>query len=104
MAVRRGRRGSFLGCLKYPKCRGTAPIPDDLKEQLAAQESPASPSQAPDLKSVPVEETCEQCGGPMLVRRGRRGFFLGCAQYPQCKGTRQPGEATLAKIQELVNI
>ena len=38
----------------------------------------------------------------MLVRRSRRGFFLGCAQYPQCKGTKQPDEATLAKINEVM--
>ncbi len=38
----------------------------------------------------------------MLVRRSRRGFFLGCAQYPQCKGTQQPDEATLAKITEVI--
>ncbi len=44
MAVRRGRRGSFLGCLNYPKCRGTAPVPDELKEQLAEQASQAAPA------------------------------------------------------------
>jgi DNA topoisomerase-1 len=101
MAVRTGRRGPFLGCTKYPKCRGTAPVPDDLKDEIAAQPSPARSSQADELKAVPVEETCEDCGGPMLVRRSRRGFFLGCAKYPECKGTRQPGDATLAKINEV---
>jgi DNA topoisomerase-1 len=104
MAVRRGRRGPFLGCLNYPKCRGTSPVPDDLKEQLADQASQAAPAPGSDLKSIAIEETCEQCGGPMLVRRSRRGFFLGCAQYPGCKGTRQPGEATLAKINEAVKV
>jgi len=101
MAVRRGRRGSFLGCLNYPKCRGTAPVPDELKEQLAEQ-APSAPSPASDLKSIAVEATCEQCGGAMVVRRSRRGFFLGCAQYPECKGTRQPDEATLEKINAAV--
>jgi DNA topoisomerase I len=101
MAVRRGRRGSFLGCTNYPKCRGTAQIPDELKEKLAEQPSPAA-APGPDLKNIPIEEMCEQCGGPMLVRRSRRGYFLGCAQYPQCKGTRQPDEATLAKITEVM--
>jgi DNA topoisomerase-1 len=38
----------------------------------------------------------------MIVRRSRRGFFLGCARYPKCKGTRQPDEATLAKITAVV--
>ena len=103
MAVRRGRRGSFLGCTNYPKCRGTAPVPDELKEKLAEQPSPATAPGA-DLKAIPIEETCEQCGGSMLVRRSRRGYFLGCAQYPQCKGTRQPDEATLAKINEVMGV
>ncbi len=43
MAVRRGRRGSFLGCTNYPKCRGTAPIPDDLKDKLAEQAAAGEP-------------------------------------------------------------
>ena len=34
----------------------------------------------------------------MTVRRGRRGFFLGCANYPKCKGTKEPGDATMEKI------
>jgi DNA topoisomerase-1 len=99
MGVKQGRRGPFLGCLNYPKCRSTAPIPEELKSQLgeiASTSSAASP--ADDLKAIQVEETCENCGGPMLVRRGRRGFFLGCAGYPKCKGTREPGEATREKI------
>ncbi len=98
MAVKQGRRGPFLGCMNYPKCRGTSPIPDELKDQIAAQAPAAAPAAGPDLKSIEVEETCDQCGGPMLVRRGRRGFFLGCASYPKCKGTKQPGAATLEKI------
>jgi DNA topoisomerase-1 len=109
MAVRRGRRGSFLGCTNYPKCRGTAQIPDDLKEQLAEQPAPAAAaaggtSPAADLKAIPIDVTCDDCGGPMLARRGRRGFFLGCAGYPKCKGTKQADEATLAKINEVVGV
>jgi DNA topoisomerase I len=104
MKVRSGRRGPFLGCTNFPKCRGTAQVPDELKDQLAEQAPPAAAQAGPDLKAIPVEETCEQCGGPMVVRRSRRGpgFFLGCAKYPKCKGTRQPDEATLAKINAVV--
>ncbi len=102
MVVKRGRRGSFLGCSKYPKCRGTSPMPDDLKEQLGEQAGAAPAEAGPDLASISVEETCEKCGGAMQVRRSKRGFFLGCKSYPKCKGTRQPDEATLAKITEVV--
>jgi DNA topoisomerase-1 len=104
MGIKEGRRGKFLGCLNYPKCRGTAPLPDDLKEQLGDAAGPSAASSAADLKAIAVEETCEECGGPMLVRRGRRGFFLGCAKYPKCKGTREPGPRTLEKITEVVGL
>jgi DNA topoisomerase-1 len=101
MAVRQGRRGAFLGCTGYPKCRGTAPVPDELKDKLA-ELAPSPAAAGPDLKAIEVDETCEDCGGPMIVRRGRRGFFLGCAKYPKCKGTKEPGKATLEKITAVV--
>jgi DNA topoisomerase-1 len=99
MGIKQGRRGAFLGCLNYPKCRSTAPIPEELKAKV---QELASLSAGPDLKSIEVEETCPECGGPMTVRRGRRGFFLGCAGYPKCKGTQEPGPATLERIQAAV--
>ncbi len=99
MGIKQGRRGAFLGCLAYPKCRSTAPIPDDLKEKLGetATAAPASGSGL-DLKTIEPVETCENCGGNMIVRQGRRGYFLGCAKYPKCKGTKEPGPETLEKI------
>jgi DNA topoisomerase-1 len=34
MKLRPGRRGYFLGCSKYPKCKGTREAPPDLIEQV----------------------------------------------------------------------
>jgi DNA topoisomerase-1 len=102
MAVRQGRRGAFLGCTGYPKCRGTAPVPEELKEQLAEVTAAAAPNPSADLKSIEVEETCDDCGSPMVVRRGRRGFFLGCSKYPKCKGTKEPSETTQSRINAVV--
>jgi DNA topoisomerase-1 len=99
MGLKQGRRGAFLGCLNYPKCRTTAPIPDDLKEKLGDLAGPAATEgSGPDLKAIQVAEVCDNCGGAMLVRKGKRGFFLGCAKYPKCKGTKEPSEPTLEKI------
>ena len=98
MAVRQGRRGAFLGCTGYPKCRGTAPVPDELKEKLAELVPPAPATAGPDMKAIEVTETCDDCGSTMVVRRGRRGYFLGCSKYPKCKGTKEPSEATQEKI------
>ena len=30
------RRGFFLGCSKYPKCKGTRELPAELQEKLEA--------------------------------------------------------------------
>jgi hypothetical protein len=31
--------------------------------------------------------TCPKCGAPMRLRRGAKGEFYGCSQYPNCKAT-----------------
>ena len=35
MKLRSGRSGPFLGCSKYPNCRGTMPITEELLERIA---------------------------------------------------------------------
>jgi len=73
LVVRTGRRGKFLGCSAFPKCRYTRNIEGEA-------EAPA-PAETTDLK-------CDKCGAPMVVRRGRRGKFLACSAYPKCKNTK----------------
>jgi hypothetical protein len=33
MLIRQGRRGPFLGCSKYPKCKNTGEVPKELLEE-----------------------------------------------------------------------
>lgn len=87
MAVKRGPRGAFLGCTAYPKCRSTKQLTEDLREQLKDKLPPPPPKK--EVPQVEVKETCPDCGAPMKLRPGRRGFFLGCSKYPKCKGTRE---------------
>lgn len=75
MAIKRSRRGPFLGCTGYPKCRQTAKLPDDIK----------LPERA---KPKPFGEDCEKCGKPLVIREGRRGPFVSCSGYPGCRNTR----------------
>ena len=35
---------------------------------------------------------CPKCGKPMIKRSGRFGPFLGCSDYPKCKGIKNLGE------------
>ncbi|MEW6101877.1 MAG: type I DNA topoisomerase [Candidatus Omnitrophota bacterium] len=34
---------------------------------------------------ITTEEICEKCGKPMVIKWGRRGKFLSCSGFPQCK-------------------
>jgi DNA topoisomerase-1 len=60
MLKRSGRSGDFLGCSKFPKCRGT--------------------------RSMPTGVHCPKDGGELTERRSKkRGkAFYGCENYPTC--------------------
>lgn len=85
--MREGRRGKFIGCSGFPKCRYTR----DYAGEALAEGTPAG-DQAGDR--LPVQspsheaEQCPQCGRQLVARTGRRGPFLGCSGYPQCRYTR----------------
>lgn len=36
----------------------------------------------------PSNEVCEECGRPMVIRRGRFGDFLSCSGFPKCRNSR----------------
>jgi DNA topoisomerase-1 len=94
MVVKRGPRGPFLGCSSYPKCRSTKPVPAELKEKLKDILPPPPPKKA--VPEVEITEECPECGAPMKLRPGKRGFFLGCSKYPKCRGTREAPPDLLA--------
>jgi DNA topoisomerase-1 len=100
LVVRSGPYGKFLGCSAYPQC--------DYKESLKAKgrKSPTrqsryddgakKPSGAPQkrrrLKRKKTPEATdvdcpEDCGGKLVRRRGPRGYFYGCSNFPHCKYT-----------------
>jgi DNA topoisomerase-1 len=77
MVKKFGRYGEFLACTNYPECKTTRDIPkvqDEASEETHAEAA---------------EETCENCGRPMVLKRGRFGQFLACTGYPECKTTRK---------------
>lgn len=57
-----------------------------------------------DVMQETLEEKCPKCGKPLVTRLGRRGKFVGCSGYPECKYTAnlgtgdQPLEATEPEI------
>jgi DNA topoisomerase-1 len=76
MVIKWGRFGRFLACSAYPECKNT-------REMAKADGDPAAA--APVLEEV----TCEKCGKPMVLKRGRFGEFLACSGYPDCRNTKK---------------
>jgi DNA topoisomerase-1 len=64
----------FYGCSRYPECSYSAPIEEISfnKEEYAAD--------------FEWEQKCPICQSEMKIRHGKYGTFLGCTQYPECKG------------------
>ncbi|MDQ5956908.1 MAG: type I DNA topoisomerase [Candidatus Rhabdochlamydia sp.] len=69
MKIRYGRFGTFLGCSRYPECKGIVNIPK--KDEIPAQDLPTCPALG--------------CDGKMVQRRSRFGKpFFSCSNYPDC--------------------
>jgi DNA topoisomerase-1 len=46
--------------------------------------------------SIPTDEICENCGAGMVIKFGRFGQFLACANYPECKTTREVAKKSVS--------
>ncbi len=65
-----GRRGKFIACSGFPKCKYT--------KNINEKEEPGG-----------IVKKCPKCGSDMLAKSGRYGPFLGCSNYPKCKHLEQ---------------
>lgn len=78
MVIKEGRYGQFLSCSKYPDCKNPKEFTRQDGRIVIKQK------EVPEIRE---DIKCEKCGKPMVVRRSRRGRFLGCSGYPKCKST-----------------
>lgn len=83
MAIKFGRFGQFLACTNYPECKNTR----ELAKPASANGSSETTAEA--AENPYANETCENCGKPMTLKKGRFGQFLACTGYPECKTTRK---------------
>jgi len=82
LVIKWGKHGSFYACSAYDKndpnsCTFTKENPIDLPDLDSA-----------DLQETTQQEYCENCGRPMVLKRGRFGQFMACTGYPDCKTAR----------------
>jgi DNA topoisomerase I len=82
LVIKWGKHGSFIACTGYPECTYTRELTVDLPDVDNV-----------DLSEQGEEEYCENCGRPMVLKKGRFGQFLACTGYPDCKTTKRIGGA-----------
>lgn len=71
MKVRHGRYGAFLGCTRYPECKGIVNIPKKGEVAVPQEEMPTCPAIG--------------CPGHMVARKSRFGkMFYSCSTFPDC--------------------
>ena len=63
MVIKWGRRGKFLSCSDFPRCKNAKSITSGVK----------CPSPG--------------CEGELVERRSKRGMFYGCTKFPACRYT-----------------
>jgi DNA topoisomerase-1 len=80
LVIKWGKHGSFIACTGYPECTYTRELTVDLPDVDKA-----------DLTEQGDEEYCENCGRPMVLKKGRFGTFFACTGYPDCKTTKPIG-------------
>jgi DNA topoisomerase I len=80
LVIKWGKHGSFIACTGYPECTYTRELTVDLPDVDKA-----------DLSEQGEEEYCENCGRPMVLKKGRFGQFYACTGYPDCKTTKPIG-------------
>jgi len=84
MVIKSGKYGQFLSCSGYPECASAKKIKDiDPKSTqirvlkgMIGKEAEPNPS---------LGQPCPDCGGELVVKRGRYGEFIACSNYPECR-------------------
>ena len=100
MTIRSTFRGPFLACTAYPKCRNAKSLTVELKEKL----KDILPAPKPKVAKAPapvldVKDACPQCGAGMKLRQYMGKYFLGCNNYPECRGSKQLSPEQTVQIQ-----
>lgn len=71
MTVRHGKYGAFLGCSRYPDCKGIVNIPKKGEKVYKPEELPSCPAIG--------------CDGKLVARKSRFGkTFFSCSNFPDC--------------------
>jgi DNA topoisomerase-1 len=80
MIIKWGKKGEFLSCSKYPECKNARQFEygDDGEIKIIERKEP----------EIRHDVLCDACDAPMMIKWGKRGQFLSCSKYPECKNAK----------------
>jgi DNA topoisomerase I len=55
-----------------------------------------------DVTQEKTDEKCPDCGKPLVIRLGKRGRFVGCSGFPDCKYTRNLSDDAATPSEQIV--
>lgn len=81
MIIKWGKKGEFLSCSRYPECKNARQFEygGDGEIKIIEKKEP----------EVRHDVLCDSCGSSMVIKWGKRGQFLSCSRYPECKNAKQ---------------
>ncbi len=77
--------------LQYDDCVVAAGLLQsaDIKSSAVKKEHVAAASAKKiAFENISAGDTCIRCGGTVVLRCGRNGYFLGCSSFPRCRFTK----------------
>ncbi|RMI89167.1 type I DNA topoisomerase [Candidatus Phytoplasma solani] len=75
LMIKKSRYGQFLGCSRFPECKNTVPLQTQTNSQ----------SENKKVKPIEIDQICNLCQAPLMIKKSRYGQFLGCSRFPECK-------------------
>ena len=109
LVIKNGKNGQFIGCSSYPKCRYVKKEKEEMeyigrkcpecgselvkrkdrkgREFIACSSYPKcsyTETIKIDKTNEKTSKICPKCGGFLLKKRGKHGYFYGCEHYPNC--------------------
>jgi DNA topoisomerase I len=77
LTKRFGKRGHFIGCSGYPKCK--------YIRNLEGEETNETTTATTAQPEVVEGRNCPKCGSELHIKQGPYSKFIGCSKYPDCK-------------------
>ena len=74
LIVKFGKKGEFIACSAFPECKFTKNIKENDNKK--------------STKIIFIDEdygNCPNCGSPLIKKDSKKGPFLSCSAFPNCR-------------------